>query len=87
MRTILNIAIFIVAVFGFGLAVGYKANKKVITVEVEIVKPMSIGQTQEILKELGHYKGRIDGIWGKETDKAFCSYSAEECFKKIGETK
>ena len=33
-------------------------------------------EAQRRLKEQGLYHGRIDNIWGKETDKAFCDYCA-----------
>ena len=33
-------------------------------------------EAQRRLKEQGLYHGRIDGIWGKKTDKAFCDYCA-----------
>lgn len=33
-------------------------------------------EAQRRLREQGLYQGRIDNIWGKETDKAFCDYMA-----------
>lgn len=33
-------------------------------------------EAQRRLKEQGLYRGKIDGIWGKQTDKAFCNYRA-----------
>jgi|GEM_PF-5649078 len=33
-------------------------------------------EAQRRLKEQDLYHGKIDNIWGKETDKAFCDYCA-----------
>ena len=33
-------------------------------------------EAQRRLKEQGLYNGRIDNIWGKETDRAYCDYCA-----------
>ena len=33
-------------------------------------------EAQQILKDMGLYHGKIDGIWGKESDKAYCDYRA-----------
>ncbi len=33
-------------------------------------------EAQERLKAQGLYYGKIDGIWGKETDRAYCDYMA-----------
>ena len=33
-------------------------------------------EAQSRLKEQGLYHGRIDNIWGPESDKAFCDYCA-----------
>lgn len=38
-------------------------------------------EAQRRLKEQGLYHGRIDNIWGKETDKAFCDYCAIRAIK------
>lgn len=38
-------------------------------------------EAQEKLKAQGLYMGKIDGIWGPESDKAFCDYSAIQTFK------
>jgi len=43
--------------------------------------PKSISETQEALKELGYYHGKIDGIWGPKTERAFCNYQAAKYFK------
>ena len=36
----------------------------------------NIGEAQRRLKEQGLYQGKIDYIWGKETDRAYCNYCA-----------
>ena len=33
-------------------------------------------EAQERLRAQGLYDGRIDGIWGKKTDKAYCDWCA-----------
>jgi len=33
-------------------------------------------EAQERLKFQGLYDGKIDGIWGENSDKAFCNYMA-----------
>lgn len=33
-------------------------------------------EAQRRLKEQGLYNGKIDNIWGPESDKAFCNYCA-----------
>ena len=33
-------------------------------------------EAQRRLKEQGLYHGRIDNIWGPESDKAYCNYCA-----------
>lgn len=33
-------------------------------------------EAQRRLKEQGLYHGKIDNIWGPESDKAFCNYMA-----------
>ena len=33
-------------------------------------------ESQQILKNMGLYHGKIDGIWGKESDRAYCDYCA-----------
>jgi len=57
--------------YSHGESVGYERGLNI---------PQSIGQTQKILQELGFYKGRIDNIWGKNTDRAFCDWCAEQHF-------
>lgn len=40
-------------------------------------------EAQRRLKEQGLYHGRIDNIWGPESDKAFCDWCAIEAFKEV----
>lgn len=39
-------------------------------------------EAQRRLQEQGFYKGRIDNIWGPESDRAFCNWCA---VREIGE--
>ena len=36
----------------------------------------NIGEAQQRLKEQGLYHGKIDYLWGKETDRAYCDWCA-----------
>ena len=38
-------------------------------------------EAQRRLKEQGLYHGKIDNIWGKETDRAFCDWCAIRAIK------
>lgn len=44
-------------------------------------KIRSIGETQQQLKDAGYYHGRIDYIWGKNTERAYCEYKAAESLR------
>lgn len=35
-------------------------------------------EAQERMKEQGFYNGKIDGIWGPESDRGFCNYMAKQ---------
>lgn len=41
----------------------------------------NIGEAQMRLKEQGLYHGKIDYVWGKETDRAYCNYMAIKAIK------
>ena len=41
----------------------------------------NICEIQQKLTEAGYYNGCIDGIWGKETDMAYCNWAAAQHFK------
>lgn len=38
-------------------------------------------EAQRRLKEQGFYEGRIDNIWGPESDRAFCNWCAVQEFE------
>lgn len=38
-------------------------------------------EAQERLKAQGLYDGKIDGIWGEKTDRAYCDWCAIQTFK------
>lgn len=38
-------------------------------------------EAQRRLREQGLYDGKIDGIWGKQTDKAFYDWAAIQTFR------
>lgn len=51
----------------------------------QIVHPIfirSIGETQQQLKDAGFYHGRIDYIWGPNTERAYCNYKAAQSWPK-----
>lgn len=46
-----------------------------------VCEPMSIGESQQILHELGYYWGPIDYIWGPQTEQAYCDYKADQAMR------
>ena len=51
---------------------------------IKVVDPNYVqcpAEAQERLKTQGLYDGKIDNIWGKETDKAYCDWCAIQTFK------
>jgi len=44
-------------------------------------KIQNIFEIQQALKDRGLYEGKVDGIWGEKTDKAYCDYCAIQHFK------
>lgn len=38
-------------------------------------------EAQERLKAQGYYHGRIDGLWGPETDKAYCNWCGVQAIR------
>ena len=42
-------------------------------------------EAQERLKAQGLYDGKIDGIWGEKTDRAYCDYMAANSMRKYME--
>lgn len=39
-------------------------------------------EAQERLKAQGLYDGKIDGLWGDKTDRAYCDYCAKREFER-----
>ena len=39
-------------------------------------------EAQERLKAQGFYHGKIDGIWGEQSDRAFCDWCAVQEFRR-----
>ena len=46
--------------------------------ETFTLRPQSIGESQQILKEAGYYNGKIDYKWGPLMEAAYCNYKADE---------
>ena len=70
-----TILIVIITVCALSIAVSLSNRPKI----VYIPDPNYVQnpyEAQQILKEMGLYNGKIDGIWGKESDKAYCDYCA-----------
>ena len=51
------------------------------------IQPQSIGESQQILKDAGHYHGAIDYKWGVLTERAYCDYWAVEITKRMAKGK
>jgi len=67
------------------LSIAYvKERKKPIVKLVPVQDPnyvQNIGEAQKRLKEQGLYHGKIDYIWGPETDKAYCDWCGIRAIK------
>jgi len=73
-----TILIVIITVCALSIAVSLSEKTKGLQV-VYIQDPnyvQSPYEAQQILKDMGLYHGKIDGIWGKESDRAYCDYCA-----------
>ena len=86
MKTIKNILLFfVICLIIFGLCLFFyqcgRYKSDVLLCPVEIKVPMSVGETQQILKDLGYYQGKVDYIWKDETERAYNQYLAERNFK------
>ena len=44
--------------------------------------PMSVSDTQRYLQAENLYQGKIDGIWGPATERAWCDYMAVKVWPK-----
>lgn len=69
-----TILIVIITVCALRIAV-HLAEPKIVYIE-DPNYVQSPFEAQQILKDMGLYHGKIDGIWGKESDKAYCDYRA-----------
>ena len=72
--SIIGIGVFAI----IGIATIYKPYEPVVKL-VPVIDPNYVqcpAEAQERLKAQGLYDGKIDGIWGKETDRAYCDYMA-----------
>lgn len=52
------------------------------TIELQEAKISSPAESQQQLKDAGYYHGRIDGIWGPNTERAYCDYMANRLWPK-----
>jgi len=75
MKTLRNLLIAIIVGLMFVVIVCQHCALKNPTVE-DPTKVYNIFEMQERLKAQGLYKGKVDGIWGKETDRAYSDYCA-----------
>ncbi len=44
-------------------------------------------EAQERLKAQGLYDGKIDGLWGKKTDEAYCNWCGIQAMKRMEKSK
>lgn len=49
------------------------------------IKPQSIGETQQILKDKGYYKGKVDYKWGTDTETAYCNWCSDQAWDRMAE--
>jgi len=89
-----NLKVIILFVVGIPLIVWSASlnrlplQKRTVEIEVYTIDPNYVqppAEAQSRLKDQGFYTGSIDGIWGPETDKAFCNWSAVQEFKRVEE--
>jgi len=69
-----TLLIVIITVSALSVAVHLAKPKIVYVQDPSYVQPPC--EAQRRLKEMGLYHGKIDNIWGKESDKAYCDYCA-----------
>ncbi len=77
---IIGIGVFAI----IGIASIYKPYPEPIVKFVPVIDPNYVqcpAEAQERLKAQGLYDGKIDGIWGPETDRAYCDWCAIQTFK------
>ena len=72
-KTILIMAVVVLSV----AYVKERREPRVILVQVQDPNYVQgVCEAQERLKVQHLYNGRIDGVWGKETERAFCNWCA-----------
>jgi len=78
-KTILIMAVVVLSI----AYVKERREQRVILVPVQDPNYVQgICEAQERLKAQRLYNGRIDGVWGKETEKAYCDWAAIQTFKE-----
>jgi len=80
MKTLRTLFTFLVGI-SFVVAVGIycarsTAPRPIIRYIEDTNKVYNIFEMQERLQSQGLYKGKIDGIWGPQTDRTYCDYCA-----------
>ena len=77
MSTIRTILVGLLIVVFVGYVCWCKSQHTPTVVIVTVPDPnyvMTVSESQESLKRQGFYKGKIDGKWGPETDRAYCDW-------------
>ena len=78
LKEIIKFAIFM-CIFCGCLFTGYVGGKQARRFEPkQPEKIRSVGETQVQLRNAGYYQGRIDYIWGPNTEAGYCQYKADE---------
>ncbi len=70
--TIYTILVGIVFVVAVGLAIqNYQRGQRIITLKAQVNHIPTKREFQQRLKDLGKYKGKIDGDWGRKSNLAW----------------
>lgn len=78
-KTILFIG-FVMGVLSIGMNLAKPKEPEIIYIQdPNYVQPPC--EAQRRLKEQGFYRGKIDNIWGPESDKAYCDKCAVEAIE------
>jgi hypothetical protein len=94
MKTILTVIVGIILIVIIGYWTKQASNKPIkassrpATGRIAYADPnyvQNVYEAQERLKTQGFYHGKIDGKWGKLTDKAYCDWSAVQEFRRVEE--
>ena len=62
-----------------------KASSVAIEQRTVIIDPNYVQnpyEAQERLKAQGYYHGKIDGLWGPKSDKAYCNWCGVQAIRK-----